>query len=74
MLEITRGISFRAVDAGRAADRNRSRPFGAVNMGVSVSAAKARAFQGKSALRKVLTLRMAYRGGDRNLPHNMPRL
>jgi RNA polymerase sigma-70 factor, ECF subfamily len=39
-------------------------------MGISLSAAKARAFYGKSALRKALTLRMSYRGGDGSLPHN----
>ena len=40
-------------------------------MGISLSAAKARAFHGKSALRKALTLRMNYRGGDWSLPHNV---
>jgi RNA polymerase sigma factor (sigma-70 family) len=40
-------------------------------MGISLSAAKARAFHGKSALRKALTLRMNYRGGDSSLPHNV---
>jgi RNA polymerase sigma-70 factor (ECF subfamily) len=35
------------------------------------SAAKARVFHGKSALRKALTLRMNYRGGDSSLPHNV---
>ena len=43
----------------------------AVNMGISLSAAKARAFHGKSELRKALTLRMNYRGGDSSLPHNV---
>jgi RNA polymerase sigma-70 factor, ECF subfamily len=40
-------------------------------MGISLSAAKTRAFHGKSALRKALTQRMNYRGGDGSLPHNM---
>jgi RNA polymerase sigma-70 factor (ECF subfamily) len=40
-------------------------------MGISLSAAKTRAFHGKSALRKALTLRMNYRGGDSSLPHNV---
>ena len=40
-------------------------------IGISLSAAKARAFHGKSALRKALTLRMNYRGGDWSLPHNV---
>jgi RNA polymerase sigma-70 factor (ECF subfamily) len=40
-------------------------------MGISLSAAKARAFHGRSALRKALTLRMDYRGGDLSLPHNV---
>jgi DNA-directed RNA polymerase specialized sigma24 family protein len=40
-------------------------------MGISLSAAKASAFQEKSALRKALTLGMNYRGGDWSLPHNV---
>jgi DNA-directed RNA polymerase specialized sigma24 family protein len=40
-------------------------------MCISLSAAKARAFHGKSALRKALTPRMNYRGGDWSLPHNV---
>jgi RNA polymerase sigma-70 factor (ECF subfamily) len=40
-------------------------------MGISLSAAKARAFYGKSALRKALTLRVNCRGGDWSLPHDV---
>jgi len=40
-------------------------------MGISLAAAKARVFHGKSALRKALALRMNYRGGDWSLPVNV---
>ena len=40
-------------------------------MGISLATAKARAFDGKSALRKALAMRMNYRGGDGSLPDNV---
>jgi hypothetical protein len=40
-------------------------------MGISLAAAKARVFHGKSELRKALALRMNHRGGDWSLPDNV---